>query len=185
MNRKLFHSTTHHDGTARRATEVSRASSYLVFEIAGQPYACPISKIRHLLLRENASVTPAAAGAATACRGILSRQDKPALPIVALRTLWELPELEPQEVRKKETILVLECAGQEWALLVDQCQCVLSNLPVNFAQFRLPPALKGPRGGAFDFALSWRQALLVVLEPDELFQLAAAHLTPSSAVTQP
>jgi len=151
------------------AANASHHDSYLVFEVDGQPYACPIDQIEHLMLLEDAPLRPSPEGSPSWQVGLLETREEPeGIPTVSLRTLWALPALPEAANRKWQAILIVRLSGRRHALLVDGCRAVLSRLPQKSMRFRFSTALKGVNGRAFDLAMPWKQSLLVVLNLDEL-----------------
>lgn len=150
---------------------------YLVFLLDSEPYACPVDGIHRLLRLEDAQVLPSADEAPSweAGRLRLREQDASGIPIVCLRSLWGLPPLARKADGVRRALLVVNVHGQQYALRVDACLSVISNLPPESNRFLLPAALKGTRGAAFRSATPWRDSLLVFLEVNKLMAAATSE----------
>jgi chemotaxis signal transduction protein len=147
---------------------------HLVFDVNGQPYACPIGKIQQLMRCVDASLRQSPPGAPSWEAGrVATGKEGEGIPVVSLRALWNLPRLTEAASRERQAILIVDLAGKTYALLVDACRCVLSRLPQGFARFLLSPALQSTHGRAFKLATPWEQSLLVVLNLDALLDNAA------------
>ena len=86
---------------------------HLVFEVAAQPYACPISKIQHLIRLVDVTGQPAPAGAPVWETGRLALTDDPAgLPVVSLRILWGFPPWSGPANQDQQAVLIVEIADR-------------------------------------------------------------------------
>lgn len=158
------------DSSFGSPADFDRTASHLVFRIDEQPYACAITPIQRLLRFDDASVQPSPSGAPAWEAGRLTFEDEAeGIPLVSLRTLWELPPM-PHANRGRQSMLVLSVADTRLALLVDECLRVLPSLPAGSAQFRVPASLKGALGAAFESVVPWEESLLVILDLENLIQ---------------
>lgn len=147
------------------------SKAHLIFEVDAQPYACPISKIQHLIRYVDVSITPSPAEASIWEVGRLAMEsDTVGIPVVSLRTLWGLSDAARTTNQSRQAILIVNLAGKQCALLVDSCRCVLTQLPEEQGQFHLSLELQSKRGRAFKLATRWGESLLVVLELDKLLE---------------
>lgn len=141
----------------------------MVFEVEGQPYACPIERIERLLRLADAVLQPASQDGPPWEMGRFTIPGQAeGIAAVSLRVLWEMSPLLDLAAQNSQAILVVNCEGRQAALIVDRCRCVLSLLPTRL--FRLSSALKGLRGRAFRTALPWDGHLLVLLDLEELIE---------------
>jgi chemotaxis signal transduction protein len=152
--------------------------------VDGQSYACPIENIEHVLRRSDASLRPRTAESTPWEVGRLVHQNSE-ISVISLRILWGLPPA-PTETGR-EALLVSILPGQSFALLVDECRAVISNLSAVTMRFPLPVQLRGSRGVAFDSAIHWQNQLIVTVQLHKLLasefdtllvpaQAAPAHL---------
>jgi chemotaxis signal transduction protein len=156
---------------------------HLVFDVAGQPYACPISQIQHLVRYIDVATLPAPAGVPPWEIGRITMAGEVAdIPVVSLRVLWGMASLAEAANGDRQALLIVDLADRPHALLVDGCRCVLSGLPPGRTRFPLSAGLQGARGRAFKLATPWEQSLLVVLELEKLFEGAWG---PESRVAPP
>jgi chemotaxis signal transduction protein len=185
MNTQVFNRTAlPSDRDPAWATGSTRTDSYLVFEVDGQPYALPIDRIERLMRLDDVSLRPRAAAAPGWELGRLATQEEgEGLPVASLRSLWGLPALSQGTQQKWQAILVVNGAGRQHALLVDECRCVLSQLARGGRGFEFPAALRGERGQAFHQATVWAQSLLIVLDLEALLRpVAEAYPLSGSAL---
>jgi len=148
-------------------------TAHLIFDVDAQPYACPISIIQHLIRYVDVSITPSPAGASTWEVGrMVAESDTAGIPVLSLRLLWGLPDAVGTLNQSRQAILIVNLAGKQCALLVDNCRCVLTRLPEEQVEFHLSPELQSARGRAFKLATRWEDSLLVVLELDRLLEFA-------------
>ena len=146
---------------------------HLVFEVDSQPYACPINKIQHLARFIDVSLRPSPAGhPAWEVGRLVTEMDAEGIPVVSLRALWGLPRLSETADLARKAVLIVTIAGQEHVLLVDNCRCVLPQLPSSGTRFHLSSALQSASGRSFKLATPWQHSLLVVLELDKLLGAA-------------
>jgi chemotaxis signal transduction protein len=144
-------------------------SPHLVFAVDSQPYACPLTLVGRLMRYADAVVNPSPVGSPSWEVGSLEAGDS-SLPVISLRTLWQLPPLENQGGNERQALVVASIKDQPTALLVDSCLCVLSSLPFASGPFHVPPALKGAHGDAFQTITPWKGSLLVTLALDQLIE---------------
>lgn len=185
MNTQVFHRTAVPPGQEPVLPAGSTsATSYLVFEVDTQPYALPIDRIERLMRFDDVVLLPRTADAPDWELGRLETADHPAgLPVASARNLWGLQALSRGAHQKWQAILVVKGNGGQHALLVDECRCVLSQLPTGGRSFQLPTALRGDRGGAFQQATAWGSLLLIVLDLEALLRpLAMAQPVPDSVL---
>lgn len=148
------------------ATEAP-ARPHLTFLIDGQPYACPIGQVQHLLRLVDAKTHEHAGECAPWETGTcLELAGGDSVPIVSLRQLWGLPLIQ-QGAGDRQALLISNVQGQRIAFLVDACLCVLPRLPGK-AHFQVPAALKGARGVALKTATIWDKSLLVTIDLERL-----------------
>ncbi len=148
------------------ATEAP-ARPHLTFLIDGQPYACPIAQVQHLLRLVDAKTHEHPGECAPWETGIcLELGGGDSIPIVSLRQLWGLPPIQSGG-GDRQALLISDVQGQRIAFLVDACLCVLPRLPGK-ARFQVPAALKGVRGVALKTATIWDKSLLVTIDLERL-----------------
>jgi len=148
------------------ATEAP-ARPHLTFLIDGQPYACPIAQVQHLLRLVDAKTHEHAGECAPWETGTcLELRKGDSIPIVSLRQLWGLPPIQ-QGAGDRQALLISDVQGQRIAFLVDACLCVLPRLPGK-ARFQVPAALKGGQGAALKAATIWDKSLLVTIDLEQL-----------------
>ena len=151
----------------------SNDTPHLVFEVDSEPYACPINKIQHLARFIDVSLQPSPAGHPAWEVGRLATEtDAEGIPVVSLRALWGLPRLRETANQARQAILIVTISGREHVLLVDNCRCVLPQLPSSRTRFHLSSALQSASGRSFKLATPWEHSLLVVLELDKLLGAA-------------
>jgi len=155
-------------GRAPVASSSSKSIPHLAFQVAGEPYACPIHFIQRLLRAADARLLPTRKDAPAWETGrLMNSEGQPEIPVVSLRLLWGFPAIQ-DSARNRQALLVVELAGQQIALLVDACLGVLTTLPER-GWFHLSSALKGTRGIALGYAIPWNKSLLITLDLDEIF----------------
>jgi chemotaxis protein histidine kinase CheA len=148
---------------------------YLILLVDAEPYACPIGVVERLMRRADAPVRPSDPAAPMWETGRLVLPTEPSgIPVVSLRALWNLPPVADTAAAERQALIVVEAAGQRWALEVDACLSVVSGLAEQTARFVLPRALKGGAGGAFRSVVPWGGSLLVVLDINALLDSEAA-----------
>lgn len=153
----------------RSLAETYDGQSHLIFEVDGEPYACPIHYIERLMRCADASIQPPLPDAPPWQTGrLLAEGQESEIPIVSLRTLWGLPaNVGPAD---REALLIVNLSGQILALLVDACLSVLPSLPADAGRFDLPAAIRGSRGAVFQSAVAWQDSLLILLQMNSLLQ---------------
>jgi chemotaxis signal transduction protein len=182
MSAHLAIQTTQNRASAPRSPEIAGWDQpHLVFMIDHQPYACPVTQIERLLRLPDATIHPKAENAPASEAARLEMPDGSEIPVISLRTQWSLPPLSDYADWTRQALLITAAAGEPFALLVDNCICVLSSLPSQEVRYRLPSALKKAAGAAFQYVLPWNKTLLVIIEMKALFSSASwAGLSPAA-----